>query len=289
LDLDCATRAIDAGFRFPVDFAPQLFNRYIRIMTEPLDVLAVGTHPDDLEICCGGTLIHLANLGYRVGAADLTQGELGSRGSAEIRTQETADANNILKVCVRENLAIPDGDIENTLENRLRVVRLIRKYRPRLFLIPYWEERHYDHVRASLLLSEAAFQAGLPKIDTGQESFRPFRTIFYAGRISFRPSFVVDITAVFDAKMAAIKSYSSQFHNSTKVKSASESQAEPQTMISSPYALEALETMCRYYGAMIGARYGEPFLLRESVEVSDPVKFFRDIPSDKQAHLFPAL
>jgi LmbE family N-acetylglucosaminyl deacetylase len=235
-------------------------------MPDSLDVLAIGTHPDDLEICCGGTLIHLANLGYRIGAADLTRGELGTRGSAELRAQETADSNKILKLCVRENLGIPDGDIQNTKENRLRVIRLIRSHRPRLIFVPYWEERHYD------------------RIDTGQESFRPYRTIFYAGRIGFRPSFVVDITAEFEAKMEAIKSYRSQFHNESSAK-----QNEPHTMISTSYALEALETMCRYYGAMVGARYGEPFLLRESVELSDPVKFFRDFPNDKQAHLFPAL
>lgn len=205
-------------------------------MQESLDILAVGTHPDDLEITCGGTLILLAERGHRVGAADLTAGELGTRGSAEIRARETAEASRILKVGVRENLGIPDGNIENTIENRLRVIRLIRKHRPRLLLIPYWEERHYDHVRASRLLAEAAFQSGLPKIATGQESFRPYRTLYYQGRIGFRPSFVVDISDTFDAKMQAIRSYRSQFHVDSGSSQPVGADAEPQTMISTAYA-----------------------------------------------------
>ena len=252
-------------------------------MEQPLDVLAVGTHPDDLEITCGGTLILLARRGHRVGAADLTAGELGTRGSAEERARETAAANGFLQVAARENLGIADGNIENTFENRLRVIRLLRKYRPRLLLIPYWEERHYDHVRASRLLSEAAFQAGLPKIETGQQSFRPYRTLFYQGRMAFRPSFVVDISETFEAKMQAIYSYRSQFHDPAG--KARQQQAE--TMISTPLALEVMETMCRYYGAMIGAHYGEPFLLREALEIRDPVEFFREFEDSRQAHLFP--
>ena len=151
-------------------------------------------------------------------------------------------------------------------------------------MVPYWEERHYDHVSASLLATEAAFQSGLSKVGTGQASFRPFRTLFYAGRISFRPSFVVDITETFDAKMRAIRSYRSQFHGERKGRASK----QPATMISTPYALEVIETMCRYYGAMIGARYGEPFLVREGLELVDPVAFFGKFPDDKQAHLFPA-
>ena len=252
-------------------------------MEDSLDVLAVGTHPDDLEIACGGTLILLANRGHRVGAVDLTRGELGTRGSSELRTEETAAANRILKVCMRENLGLPDGDIDNSLENRLRLIRVIRQCRPRLLLAPYWEERHYDHVHASHLVAQAAFQSGLPKIETGQESFRPFRVLFYVSRMAFRPSFVVDISETFEAKMQAIRSYRSQFHNPEQAVLS----GEPQTLISTPYALDVLETLCRYYGAMIGARYGEPFLLREPLELLDPVSFFGEFPDTKQAHLFP--
>ena len=252
-------------------------------MKQPLDVLAFGTHPDDLELACGGTLALLANRGYRVGAVDLTRGELGTRGSDEIRAQEAASATQILKLCLRENLGIPDGHIEKSQENLLRVIRVLRQYRPRLVLAPYWEERHYDHVHASQLVAEASFYSGLSKIETGQESFRPYRVLYYMGRIGFRPSFVVDISDMWDGKIRAIRSYRSQFHGGEE-----NEQAGPQTLISTPYALEVFETMARYYGAMIGARYGEPFGMREAVELGDLVEFFREFPDSKQAHLFRA-
>ena len=254
-----------------------------RIMKQPLDVLAFGTHPDDLELCCGGTLILLAGRGYRIGAVDLTRGELGTRGSEEIRAKESAAASQVLKLCLRENLGIPDGHIEKSQENLLRVIRVLRQHRPRLVLAPYWEERHYDHVHASHLVAEAAFYSGLSKIETGQESFRPYRVLYYVGRIGFRPSFVVDISETFEAKMRAIRSYRSQFHGG-----GDEESGGPQTLISSPLALEVFETLARHYGAMIGARYGEPFLVREALELSDPVAYFREFPDGKLPHLFPS-
>jgi N-acetylglucosamine malate deacetylase 1 len=249
-------------------------------MKQALDVLAFGTHPDDLELCCGGTLILLARRGYRIGAVDLTRGELGTRGSAETRSQETAAANQILQLCLRENLGIPDGNIEKSQENIRHVIQVIREHRPRLVLAPYWEERHYDHVHASELVSEATFYSGLAKIDTGQEHFRPFRVIYYTGRIGFRPSFIVDISETFDEKMRAVRSYETQFHGYQT--------SEPETLISTPYALEVVETMARHYGAMIGARYGEPFRVREALEISDPVGFYREFPDSKLPHLFPS-
>ena len=252
-------------------------------MKPPLDMLAFGTHPDDLELSCGGTLIRLANQGYRIGGVDLTRGELGTRGSGEIRAQETAAATEILKLCLRENLGIPDGHIEKSQENLLRVIRAIRQHRPRLVLAPYWEERHYDHVHASQLVAEAAFYSGLSKIETGQESFRPYRVLHYMGRIGFRPSFVVDISETWDEKMRAIRSYRSQFHRGGE----EDELSGPQTLISTALALEVFETMARYYGAMIGARYGEAFWMREALELPDPVTFFGGFPDVKQAHLFP--
>ena len=264
-------------------------------MKQSLDVLAFGTHPDDVELACGGTLILLANRGHHVGAADLTRGELGMRGSEPIRAQEAARSSQILKVSVRENLGIPDGQIETNQENLFRVIRTIRQYRPRLVLAPYWEERHYDHVHASRLIAEAAFYSGLAKIETGQDAFRPYRVLFYAGRMSFRPSFVVDISETFEAKMQAVRSYRSQFHAQFHAQfheGGEEGEEgmtnEPQTFISTPYALEVFETVARYYGAMIGARYGEPFFLRETLEIADPVNFFREFPDTKQPHLFPS-
>ncbi len=260
-----------------------------------MDVLAFGTHPDDLEIACAGTLILLANQDHQVGAVDLTRGELGTRGTEGIRAQETAAANQHLKLSVRENLGIPDGRVEKNQENLLKVIRSIRQHRPRLVLAPYWEGRHYDHIHASHLVAEAAFYSGLSKIETGQESFRPFRVLFYVSRVGFHPSFVVDISESFDAKMKAVQSYRSQFYKDQQsgaggapaTEQETEPETEPETMISTPLALEVLETMSRYYGAMIGARYGEPFLVREPLEIPDMVSFFRVFPDSKQAHLFP--
>ena len=254
-------------------------------MDQPLVVLAFGAHPDDIELCCGGTVILLANRGYRVGAVDLTRGELGTRGTEEIRAKETAAASNILKVCFRENLGIPDGHIENNQENVLRVIRAIRQHRPRLVLAPHWEERHYDHVHASYLVAEACFYSGLAKIETGQESYRPFRVLFYVGRMGFnRPSFIVDISETFGEKMRAVRTYRSQFHRGAE----EETTNEPETFISTPYALEVFETMARYYGAMIGAQYGEPFLVREAIELRDPVAFFQEFPDTRLPYLFPS-
>jgi bacillithiol biosynthesis deacetylase BshB1 len=246
-----------------------------------LDVLAFGTHPDDLEISCGGTLVLLARRGYRVGAADLTRGELGTRGTPELRARETQAASRILGLTLRVNLGLPDGNIERSEDNLLRVIRLIREHRPRLVLAPYWEERHYDHVHASHLVAEAAFYSGLAKIETGQASYRPFRVLYYVGRVGFHPSFVVDVSAAFEAKMAALRSYRSQFHQAKAAAS-----NEPETLISTPYAMEVFETLSRYYGALIGAPHGEPFLMREAMEVADPVAYFREFADDPQPHLF---
>lgn len=248
-----------------------------------LDILAFGTHPDDLEIACGGTLIALARKGYRVGAADLTRGERGTRGSAALRARETAAATTVLGLSLRVNLGIPDGNIELSQENLMAVIRLLREHRPRLVFAPYWLERHYDHVHASQLVSEAAFYSGLAKIETDEAAFRPFRILYYMSRIEFKPSFVVDISDTFADRTKALQCYRSQFHQENSAPRAQEAE----TMISTPLALEVFETMTRYYGAMIGARHGEPFVVREALEINDPVDFFRAFPDSRQAHLFP--
>jgi len=262
-----------------------------------VDVLAFGTHPDDLEITCAGTLLLLRQKSWRIGAVDLTRGELGTRGSAATRARETAAANRILKLEFRGNLGIPDGKIELTRKNLFAVIRQMRKHRPWLVLAPYWEERHYDHVHASRLISEAAFYSGLSKLDTGQPAWRPFRVLYYLGRIEMRPSFVVDITDTFSEKMKALRCYSTQVHSGTVQKkmpgreqgSSTMSSTMSPTMISTPYAMQVFETMSRYYGAMIGAEHGEPFVVREALELQDPVEYFQQFSADRQAHLFPAL
>lgn len=252
-----------------------------------VDVLAFGTHPDDLEITCAGTLLRLRESGWRVGAVDLSRGELGTRGSADTRARETSAANRILQLAFRVNLGIPDGNIDLSQENLTAVMREIRRHRPWLVLAPHWEERHYDHVHASRLVSEAAFYSGLPRIETGQPAWRPFRVLYYLGRIGVKPSFVVDVSATFQRKMKALRCYSTQVDAGGSRKARREAAtAAPQTLISTPYAMQVFETLSRYYGAMIGAAHGEPFVVREALEIQDPVEYFLGFPHARQAHLF---
>lgn len=234
-----------------------------------LDVLAFGAHPDDVELTCAGTLIKLADSGYKTGVVALTQGELGTRGTREIRKQEFEAAGKIMGLSVRKMLDIPDGNVSVTRENKLKVIREIREHRPRLVFAPYWEVRHPDHGHASHLVREAAFLAGLKKIDTGQEAYRPYKVLYYACRYEFEPSFIVDVTEAHERKLQAIQAYKSQFHNPEKHKYGDE-----ETNVSRPEFLESIITRAKQYGSYIGVTYGEPFLVREPMRLDDPVQFF---------------
>ena len=181
-----------------------------------LDVLAFGAHPDDIELTCAGTIIKLGRMGYKTGVISLTCGELGTRGTAEIRAKEFETAGEIMGLSVHKALDIPDGNVTVSLENKLKVIREIRAYRPKLVFTFYWEVRHPDHGYASDLVREAAFLAGLKKIDTGQEAFRPQKVLYYADRFEFKPSFIVDVTDAHETKVRAIQAYRSQFHNIDK-------------------------------------------------------------------------
>jgi len=237
-----------------------------------LDVLAFGAHADDAELACGGTLIKLASRGYKTGVIALTQGETGTRGSAEIRAREFAAAAGWMGLDVHKMLDIPDGRVEVTWENKLKVITEIRSYRPRLVLAPYWVDRHPDHENASQLVRAAAFLAGLKKIETGQEPFRPVRVVFCQGRFDFSPSFVVDISEVHDRKMKAIAAYESQFHRPGEP-SAELNPGSGETLIGRPEFLGHIVARDRRFGAQIGVDFGEPFLVREALRVDDPVAF----------------
>jgi len=234
-----------------------------------LDVLAFGAHPDDIELTCAGTIIKLGDMGYKTGVIALTHGELGTRGDADIRSEEFAASGGIMGLAVQEMLNIPDGNVAVTPENKLKVIRAIRKYRPKIVFAPYWEVRHPDHGHTSHLVREAAFFAGLTKIDTGQEAYRPNKVIYYAGRFEFAPSFVLDISDCHDRKIEAIQAYKSQFHNPDKGM-----YGDQDTNISTPEFLEAIITRAKQYGSYIGVAYGEPFLVREVMRLDDPVAFF---------------
>lgn len=237
--------------------------------TAPLDVLALAAHPDDVELCAGGTMCLLAEQGYRTGVVDFTRGELGTRGTPETREEEAARASEILGLVARENLGLSDGDIRNTPETRLPLIRLIRRYRPQIVLINAPEDRHPDHPAASRYATDALFYSGLAKIETedggaAQEPWRPPHVLHYMQSIPFEPSFVVDVSDVWERRMDALLAYRTQFYTG-------ESDG-PQTFISNPAFLEWVEARARTYGYRIGATYGEPLLYRHGpVGVTDLV------------------
>ena len=234
-----------------------------------LDALAFGAHADDVELSCGGTLIKLAGMGYKTGVIALTRGETGTRGSAEIRAREFAKAAEALGLAVHKMLDIPDGRVEVTWENKLKIIKTLRVYKPRIVFAPYWVERHPDHEQTSHLVRQAAYLAGLKKLETGDPPFRPHKVIFYQSRFEFTPSFIVDISESHKQKMKAVRAYRSQFFSQGQAESGNE-----ETTIGRPEFLDRIESRDRHWGAKIGVKYGEPFLVREAIKLKDPVEFF---------------
>jgi len=235
-----------------------------------LDILALAAHRDDVEQTCGGTLLKMSERGYRTGILDLTRGEMGTRGSAQDRAREAEDAARVLKVSWRQALDIPDGRVENTWENRLKVARVIREQRPRVLILPYWEGRHPDHYTASVLGYEACFLAGLAKLDIGQNAVaphRPFKIIYASLYHDIRPTFVVDITDQFELRFASLMAYKSQF---------SDQQAGTGIFPAQTEIRARVEAMARFYGMLGGVTYAEPFVQKEVGLVDDllaiPVK-----------------
>jgi N-acetylglucosamine malate deacetylase 1 len=256
------------------------------VSAKPLDVLAIAAHRDDVEQTCGGTLLKMAERGQRTGILDLTQGEMGTRGTAEDRAREAAEAARILKAGFRHALDIPDGRVENTWENRLKIARVIREQRPRVVILPYWRGRHPDHYTCATLGYEACFLAGLSKLElkaeaARQSSFgnvttssalplaphRPFKIIYASLYYDIRPTFVVDITAQFEARLESIYAYKSQFTD----QHAGSGDFPAHTEIR-----ERVATMARYFGMLAGVKYAEPFIQKEVGLVEDlttiPVK-----------------
>jgi len=230
------------------------------------DVLAVGSHPDDVELGCGGTIASLVHSGYRVGIMDLTRGELGSRGTPDIREQEATEAASILGVERRVNLGIADGNIKNSRKNRLKVIAELRATRPDILLIPALECRHPDHPDGARLVADAAFQAGLAIIETldptgvAQEPWRPMHILHYMQSISFEPTLVMDVSAFWETRNAAVRAFASQFHTGDDKPATGDS--EPETFISNPAFMDWYDARARTYGYRIGATFGEPFLYR---------------------------
>jgi N-acetylglucosamine malate deacetylase 1 len=231
-----------------------------------LDILAFGVHPDDVELGCSGTLMAAIAEGKKVGIVDLTQGELGTRGTVETRYTEAAAAAKVMGIHVRENLKMKDGFFENNQTHQLQVIQAIRKYAPNIILCNAPEDRHPDHGRSAKLVSDAAFLAGLRKIETFDENgnpqtaFKPAYVFHYIQDRFIQPSFVVDISAFHQQKLQAILCYATQFHNPNL--------NEPQTYISSPQFLETVKARAMMLGKRIGVQYAEGFISEKVLGVS---------------------
>jgi bacillithiol biosynthesis deacetylase BshB1 len=237
-----------------------------------LDILAIAAHRDDVEQTCGGTLLKMAQRGYRTGILDLTRGEMGTRGTAEDREREALEAARILQVSWRAALDIPDGRVENTWDNRLKVARVIREQRPRVVILPYWHGRHPDHYTASILGYEACFAAGLGKLSffavgtppqIGQPSaeagaslppHRPYKILYASLYHDVRPAFVVDIGEQFEARFQSLMAYKTQFSDQAAGQTIFPAQAEIRSRV---------EAMARFYGMLGGVEYAEPFMQKE--------------------------
>ena len=244
-----------------------LYASSTNVSTPPLDILAIAAHRDDVEQTCGGTLLKMAQRGYRTGILDLTQGEMGTRGTAEDRAREATESARILQASWRRALDIPDGRVENTWDNKLKVARVVREQRPRVVILPYWQGRHPDHYTASILGYEACFVAGLAKLDLGAPPHRPFKIVYATLYYDVRPTFVVDITDQFEARFASLMAYQSQYRDQPAGKDLFPAQAEIRARV---------EAMARFYGMLGGVEYAEPFLQKEVGLVDDllaiPVK-----------------
>ncbi|MBS1872746.1 MAG: bacillithiol biosynthesis deacetylase BshB1 [Acidobacteria bacterium] len=230
---------------------------------KPLDVLAIAAHPDDVEQTCGGTLLRMAETGYRTGILDLTAGDMGTRGTPEIRMREADEAARILRAGWRGNMRFPDARLENVISARMSLAGQIRLLRPRVVILPYWEARHPDHYRACELGYEACFLAGLKKLDSETEPHRPAKVLYASLYAKVEPSFVVDITAQFERRMESLFAYRSQYGAQDAGAGLFPDQDEIR---------ERLAAIARFYGNQIGVRYGEPFVTKETMRVDDVVQ-----------------
>ena len=248
-----------------------------------VEILAIAAHRDDVEQTCGGTLLKMSQLGHRTGILDLSRGEMGTRGTAEDRAREAEEAARILRVSWRQALDIPDGRVENTWQNRLKVAQVIRAVRPRIVILPYWKGRHPDHYTASVLGYEACFLAGLAKLSfkdiaernseatleekSASAPHRPFKIIYASLYYDVRPSFVVDISEQFDARLQSILAYKSQYTDQSSGAADFPSHQEIR---------ERIAAMAHFYGLLAGVKYAEPFVQKEVGLIEDvtliPVK-----------------
>ena len=231
-----------------------------------LDILAISAHPDDIELSCSGTLIAHKSQGYTTGILDLTEGEMSTRGTPETRQKESAEASEIMGLSLRENLGLSDAKFDLSFENQLRVIKVLRKFRPEIILANALYDRHPDHVRAAELIEEAVFKSGLVKIETEDEKgvqspWRPKKVYHYIQSVSLEPDFICDISAHMEEKIASIRVFKSQFFDPKS--------KEPNTYISNPDFLKLIEARSREWGHRIGVSFGEGFVQRQSLGVKN--------------------
>ena len=230
-----------------------------------LDALAVFSHPDDAELSVSGTLLRLKSMGYRTGVLDMTRGEMGTRGTPEMREQEAAEAARILKLDLRLNLGQPDGHVWPTEAARTAVVRVLRSHAPKVLLTTHWDDPHPDHANTCHIVREAARLATMARYDEEEQQPAVRMPALMHSLFSRRvvPSFIVDVSEFVEEKMAAIRAHASQFYSAES--------SEPATRISDPAFLDQIESRMRYFGSLIGVKAGEPFYVREALNVDDPV------------------
>src|SRR6516164_5933798 len=230
-----------------------------------LDLLAIAAHPDDVELTCGGTLLKTARLGYKTGILDLTQGEMGTRGTPETRAKEATSAAKILRVAWRGTLSVPDSDVQPGRQHKLRLAHVIRELRPHTVILPYWEARHPDHYHASALGYEGCFLAGLKQLPIEGEAYRPFKVLYSVAYADVRPTFVVDISAQYEQRRKAILAFASQFRPKKDERAS-------KVHLAIDRLEDQMNQLARHYGQMIGVKYGEPFLQKELLAVDDVIK-----------------
>jgi len=232
---------------------------------ETVDVLAIFAHPDDTELCVGGTMIKMKALGYRTGSLDATRGEMGTRGTPETRAAEANAAASVLGLDIRENLGLPDGNVTDDRDSRIKIVRALRRLKPKLVLTHQSDDPHPDHDAVARLVRSGTRLASMKNFDpeTGEQKIAVPRVAHNIFSRRAEISFVIDIAGHLDTKMDAIKAYSSQFYDPDST--------EPETRLSSETFLNEIEDRSRYFGSLIGSRAGEPFFVREVLNIDDPL------------------
>ena len=235
-------------------------------MSETVDIIFFGAHPDDVELSAGGTAAKCVKDGLRIGIVDLTRGEMGTRGTPQTRKKEAQGAARALGATFRQQLDFQDGNLQTGREQELQIIEILRVRRPRLVIGPWPDDRHPDHTRTGRIVTEASFYAGLKSLKTGAPEHRPQAVLYYMQNYMVPPSFVVDVTSHWKAKMRSVAAYKSQFFDPKS--------KEPQTFISDPKFLDMIDARGRHFGALIGVNYGEAFVTKQPPKVDDLVSAY---------------